>query len=175
MVPIGVALTHGHLDHVAALGRLKDLYEQRGYKLAVAIHTSDRKFLGPKAEETHMEYIEPEERAIFGEFPVLPKPDVKLRDGEKVLTTDLLILETPGHTPGSVCFYSEREGILFSGDTLFFDGVGRSDLRGGNEKKLRDSIQKKIMVLPPETRVFPGHGPFTTIEREKQGNPYFRS
>jgi hypothetical protein len=87
---------------------------------------------------------------------------------------DLVVLETPGHTPGSVCFYSEKEGILFSGDTLFFDGVGRSDLPGGSEKKLRESIQKKIAVLPPETRVFPGHGPFTTVEREKRGNVYLK-
>src|SRR5271169_3199361 len=87
---------------------------------------------------------------------------------------DITVLETPGHTPGSVCFYAEKEGILFSGDTLFFDGVGRTDLPGGSEKKLRESIQKKIAVLAPETRVFPGHGPFTTVEREKRGNVYFR-
>jgi hydroxyacylglutathione hydrolase len=174
MVPAGVALTHGHLDHVAALGRLKDLYKQRGYDFRVAVHTSDRKFLGPKAEEAHEEYLEEGEGSLFGDFPQLPKPDVKLKDGESVLDTDLVVIETPGHTSGSVCFYSEREGILFSGDTLFFEGVGRTDLHGGNEKKLRESIQKKIMILPPETRVFPGHGPFTTIEREKKGNPYFR-
>jgi hydroxyacylglutathione hydrolase len=175
MVPMGIALTHGHLDHIAALGRLKTLYEQRGYKLLVAIHTSDRKFLGPKAAEAHGEYLEAGEGGIFGDFPELPKPDVKLKDGEKVLDTDLVVIETPGHTPGSVCFYSEREGILFSGDTLFFEGVGRTDLHGGSEKKLRDSLTKKVMVLPPETRVFSGHGPFTTLEREKRGNPFLRS
>src|SRR5271169_2015002 len=87
---------------------------------------------------------------------------------------DITVLETPGHTPGSVCFYAEKEGILFSGDTLFFDGVGRTDLPGGSEKKLKESIQRKIAVLPPETRVFPGHGPFTTVEREKRGNVFFR-
>ena len=175
MVPVGIVLTHGHIDHVAALGKLRDLYQERGYKLSIAIHTSDRKFLGAKAREAHEEYLEAGEDILFGELPELPKPDVKLKEGGTVLETDLAVLETPGHTAGSVCLYSEREGILFSGDTIFFDGVGRTDLRGGNEKKLRDSIQKKIMVLPPETRVFPGHGPFTTIEREKQGNPYFRS
>jgi glyoxylase-like metal-dependent hydrolase (beta-lactamase superfamily II) len=175
MVPIGIALTHGHLDHVAALGRLKALYEERGYHLSVAVHTSDRKFLGPKAEEAHREYLEPLEGRLYGEFPELPKPDVKMKEGETVFTTDLVIIETPGHTAGSVCFYSVREGILFSGDTLFFEGVGRTDIHGGNEKKLLNSVKKKIMVLPPETRVFPGHGPFTTIEREKRGNPYIRS
>ena len=81
----------------------------------------------------------------------------------------------PGHTPGSVCLWSSKEGILFSGDTLFFDGVGRTDLAGGDEKKLRASLQQRLMVLPPETRVFPGHGPFTTIEREKKTNPFMRA
>ncbi len=175
MVPVGILVTHGHLDHVAALGRLKNLYEERGYKLKVAIHSADRKFLGPKAEEAHGAYLLEEDGSIFGDFPELPKADVKLREGESVLETDLAVLETPGHPPGSVCLYSEREGLLFSGDTLFFEGVGRTDLAGGNAKKLRDSIQKKIMVLPPETRVFPGHGPFTTLEREKRGNLFLRS
>jgi hypothetical protein len=104
----------------------------------------------------------------------LPRADVRLKEGDRVFDMDLVVLETPGHTPGSVCFYAEKEGILFSGDTLFFDGVGRSDLPGGSEKRLRESIQKKIAVLPPETRVFPGHGPFTTVEREKRGNVYFK-
>ncbi len=174
MVPVGIALTHGHVDHVAALGRLKTLYEERGYSLTVAIHVSDRKFLGPKAEVAHGEYMGAEDIALWGDLLQLPKPDVKLKEGEKVLDTDLVVIETPGHTPGSVCFYSEREGILLSGDTLFFESAGRTDLKGGSEKKLRDSIQKKIMILPQETRVFPGHGPFTTIEREKRGNSYFR-
>jgi len=99
----------------------------------------------------------------------LPKADVRLREGDRVFDMDIIVLETPGHTPGSVCFYGEKEGVLFSGDTLFFDGVGRTDLPGGSEKKLRESILKKIAVLPPETRVFAGHGPFTTVEREKRG------
>jgi hypothetical protein len=104
----------------------------------------------------------------------LPKADVRLKEGDRVFDMDLVVLETPGHTPGSVCLYAEKEGILFSGDTIFFDGVGRSDLSGGSEKKLRESIQKKIAVLPPETRVFPGHGPFTSVEREKRGNIYLK-
>jgi hydroxyacylglutathione hydrolase len=175
MVPVGIALTHGHVDHVAALGRLKTLYEERGYSLKIAIHTSDRKFLGPKSEAAHREYMSAEDIALFGNPLDLPKPDVKLKEGDKVLDTDLVVIETPGHTLGSVCFYSEREGILLSGDTLFFESAGRTDLKGGSEKKLRESIQKKLMTLPLETRVFPGHGPFTTIEREKRGNPYFRT
>lgn len=178
MVPVGIALTHGHVDHLAALRALRDGYAARGYKLPIAINTADRKFLGSGGIETHrenLEFLGLDEATFFGlDAEELPKADVRLREGDRVFDMDLVVLETPGHTPGSVCFYSEREGVLFSGDTLFFDGVGRSDMAGGSEKKLRESIQKKIAVLPPETRVFPGHGPFTTVEREKRGNPYFR-
>jgi hypothetical protein len=128
--------------------------------------------------ETHRESLEVlglDEMSFFGVDPAeLPKANVRLREGERVFNMDIVVLETPGHTPGSVCFYAEKEGILFSGDTLFFDGVGRTDMPGGSDRKLKESIQKKIAVLPPETRVFPGHGPFTTVEREKRGNPFFR-
>ena len=179
MVPVGIALTHGHVDHVAALGRLKASYEERGYSLPVAIHSSDRVYLGAGGMDIHresLEFLGMDEMGFFGsEFPGLPKADVRLRAGGRVFNMDIVVLETPGHTPGSVCFYSEKEGVLFSGDTMFFDGMGRTDLPGGSEKKLRESIEKTIMTLPPETRVFPGHGPFTTIEREKRGNAFFRA
>ena len=178
MVPVGIALTHGHVDHVGALGRLREGYANRGYKLPIAINPADRRFLGTGGMETHresLEFLGLDEESFFGGDPSeLPKADVRLRDGDHLFNMDITVLETPGHTPGSVCFYAEKEGILFSGDTLFFDGVGRTDLPGGSEKKLRESIQKKIAVLPAETRVFPGHGPFTTVEREKRGNLFFR-
>jgi hydroxyacylglutathione hydrolase len=179
MVPVGIALTHGHVDHVAAVGRLKAGYEARGYSLPVAIHGSDRVYLGAAGMDIHresLEFLDMDETGFFGsEFPGLPRADIRLKGGDQVFHMDLVVLETPGHTPGSVCFYSEREGVLFSGDTIFFDGVGRTDLPGGSEKKLLDSIAKTLMVLPPETRVFPGHGPFTTIEREKRGNSFLRA
>lgn len=178
MVPVGIALTHGHVDHLAALGKLRDSYAARGYKLPIAINPADRRFLGTGGREIHrenLEFLGLDELGFFGvDADELPKADVRLKEGDRVFNMDLTVLETPGHTPGSVCFYAEKEGILFSGDTLFFDGVGRSDLPGGSEKKLRESIQKKIASLPPETRVFPGHGPFTTVEREKRGNAFFR-
>jgi len=178
MVPIGIALTHGHVDHLAALGKLQSGYAARGYTLPIGVSSADRRFLGSGALEAHKESLKenaPGELAFFaGDAPELPKADVKLREGDRVFNMDLVVLETPGHTAGSLCFYSEKEGVLFSGDTLFFDGVGRTDIPGGSEKKLRESIEKKIAVLPPETRVFPGHGPFTTVERERRGNPFFR-
>jgi hydroxyacylglutathione hydrolase len=178
MVPVGIALTHGHVDHVAALGRLCEGYAIRGYKLPIAINPADRRFLGSGGMESHRETLEQEGvdgMSFFGEDSAeLPKADVRLKDGDHLFGMELVVLETPGHTPGSCCFYAEKEGVLFSGDTLFFDGVGRTDLPGGSEKKLKESIQRKIAVLPPETRVFAGHGPFTTIERERRGNVFFR-
>jgi hydroxyacylglutathione hydrolase len=178
MVPVGIALTHGHVDHLAGLARLRASYASRGYKLPIAVHQADRRFLGTGGREIHresLEFLGLDELSFFGVSPdELPRADVKLAEGDRVFNMDIIVMETPGHTPGSVCFYSEKEGILFSGDTLFFDGVGRTDLPGGSEKKLRESIQKKIAVLPPEVRVFPGHGPFTTVEREKRGNSYFK-
>jgi hydroxyacylglutathione hydrolase len=179
MVPVGIALTHGHVDHLAALARLRDGYRRRGYKLPIAINPADRRFLGVGGREIHresLEFLGLDELSFFGvSADELPKADVRLKEGDRVFDMDIVVLETPGHTPGSVCFYAEKEGVLFSGDTLFFDGVGRTDLPGGSEKKLRESIQKKIAVLPPEIRVFPGHGPFTTLEREKRGNSYFKT
>jgi hydroxyacylglutathione hydrolase len=178
MVPVGIVLTHGHVDHLAALGKLRDSYAARGYSLPIAINAADRRFLGTGGRETHredLEFIGLDEMSFFGvDADELPKADVRLKEGDRVFNMDLVVLETPGHTPGSVCLYAEKEGILFSGDTIFFDGVGRTDLPGGSEKKLRESIEKKIALLPPETRIFPGHGPFTTVEREKRGNAYFK-
>ncbi|HKK64272.1 MAG TPA: MBL fold metallo-hydrolase, partial [Clostridia bacterium] len=102
----------------------------------------------------------------------LPEADVLLEEEQFILDTDLQVIHTPGHTPGGISIYSESDLILFSGDTLFFEGVGRTDLPGGDSDQLRSSILDKLFTLPDETRVFPGHGPFTTIEREKNHNPF---
>lgn len=171
----GVAFTHGHLDHVAGVVALQELLQAKGVKVKYAIHINDRGYLGRKSGTAHRKDLRSLgiDAGLFGEssFSSYPEPDLLLRSGRKVLGTDLAVIETPGHTPGSVCFYSEKGVLLFSGDTLFCEGVGRTDLPGGDAEKLAVSIRRKLMSLPPQTRVFPGHGPDTTLERERMGHP----
>jgi glyoxylase-like metal-dependent hydrolase (beta-lactamase superfamily II) len=178
MIPSGIILTHGHFDHTASAGKLKNFYSKEGIDIPIAIHKADKNFLGKKSAKTNRETLidlglsDPEEFADF--FSDLPEPDVILKEGDTVFNTDLVVLETPGHTKGSICLYSEKDSLVFSGDSLFFMSIGRTDLPGGDEKTLIDVIRSKILTLPPETRVFPGHGLDTTIEREIKGNPFFR-
>lgn len=178
MVPQVIALTHGHYDHTSALAALLETYRQKGMSLDIAISEADRSFLGKKGARTNLDTLTSlgilDNSHLMEFFAELPEPTLLLKDGEPLLNSGLVVLETPGHTPGSVCLYSEKDGILFSGDTLFFQGVGRADLPGGREDQLLDSIRRKLFVLPPETRVFPGHGLPTTIEREIKGNPFLR-
>ncbi len=178
MVPIGIILTHGHFDHTAAVGKLKRAYREQDIALRVAIHEKDRRFLGRRAAKTNRETLTflglPDQASLEELFADLPDPDLILHEGEEVFNTGLVVIETPGHTPGSICLYSEKEGLVFSGDSLFFQGIGRTDLPGGDEKGLLEAIRTKLLTLPPETRVFPGHGVATTVERELVGNPFIR-
>jgi hydroxyacylglutathione hydrolase len=178
MIPAAILLTHGHFDHTAAVGRLRDHYKKDGIMLHIAIHKADRKYIGRNARRAYQETLSQlgfsgiDEMA--GLFSPLPEADLSLEEGHKVLSTGLVVLETPGHTKGGVCLYSEKDALLFSGDTLFFMGIGRTDLPGASEKSLLEAIRTKLLTLPPETRVFPGHGLDTTIEREIKGNPFIR-
>jgi glyoxylase-like metal-dependent hydrolase (beta-lactamase superfamily II) len=105
-----------------------------------------------------------------------PPPDMELGDGDELAVGELRfqVLHTPGHTPGHVCFYEAREGVLFDGDVLFYRGVGRTDLPGGSWPQLMDSIQRVLFALPDETVVYSGHGQATTIGDEKQLNPWLQ-
>ncbi len=102
------------------------------------------------------------------------KPDGFLEEGQTVSfgTYALKVLHTPGHSPGSVCFFSP--GVVFTGDTLFAGSIGRTDLPGGNYEGLLDGVRKKLFCMEEDTRVYPGHGPATTIGQEKHHNPFFR-
>ena len=152
--------THGHFDHVGANRRL---LEATGAKLM--IHKEDEPFLGRAARSAVMYGLTADDS---------PLPDAYLTDGQKITfgSHELRVIHIPGHSPGGCCFYLEGEKMLISGDSLFADSIGRKDLPSGSQQQLVDGIRTKLLVLPAETRVFPGHGPATTIGHEKQYNPY---
>ena len=176
MKPKSIILTHGHLDHILAAGEIQDYFREKELYVPIAIHKDDSKYVGPSSGKHHQESL-----ALLGDEYVdqvttilinLPDPDIILEDGDVIQDSDLQVIHTPGHTKGSVCFYSESTQTLFSGDTLFFEGIGRTDMKGGSHRQIIDSLSNRIMVLPPTTRVYPGHGPITTIERELHHNPF---
>ena len=105
-----------------------------------------------------------------------PRPDVFLKEGDRIAfgQQELEVIEAPGHCAGSVLLYHKAEGLLFVGDLVFQGSVGRSDLPTGDKEVLFESIRKKVMPLPDETVIYPGHGPATTLRDEKLMNPYFR-
>ncbi len=157
--PVAIVNTHGHRDHVGQVGYLKE-------KLNIPFYMNKKdEFL-----------INNDVFLGFGEMIgayECPNPDFNLKEGDviKFGNTELKVIETPGHTPGGVCLYDEKNKILIAGDTLFKGSVGRTDLPGGNSKELMNSL-KKLMELPEETTVICGHGENTTIGQEKKSNPY---
>lgn len=163
LVALGLQLkmiinTHGHFDHIGA-NRL--LVEKSGAELL--IHSADAELL-PKAKEHGRKY---------GLDVQLSPSATRLLQGGEILnvgTLQIQVIATPGHTPGGISLLIGDH--LFSGDTLFADSVGRTDLPGGDHESLVASIRKKLFVLPDTTIVHPGHGPDTTIGREKRMNPY---
>ena len=150
--------THGHFDHIGANKRLHKITGA-----PIWIHQSDTTL--PKSGLS----------GLLGEIAKYEKAQNYLVDGQEIHLGSLIIkvLHTPGHTPGGICLYCEN--YLFSGDTLFRFSVGRSDLPGGNSASLLCSIKEKLLSLPDEVRVFPGHGSFSTIGEEKKHNPFLRS
>lgn len=174
--PLAIICTHGHFDHIAGISQLKAHYEAEGIEIPIYIHPGDSGYLGKEGKNLHLRDISnlgAEYNSLFHSFlENLPDYDFLLEENDTILDTDLTVLHTPGHTPGGISIYSESDLILFSGDTLFFEGVGRTDLPGGDMEQLLTSIREKLYVLPEDTRVFPGHGPYTTIEREKNHNPF---
>lgn len=150
--------THGHIDHIAGNGQIK---ASTGADLL--IHAKDAGMIVSGALNGSF---------MFGQEVVSPPADRQLKDGEQIKLGKLAIkvLHTPGHTPGCICLYVE--GNLFSGDTLFAGSIGRTDLPGGDEKQIIESIIKKLMTLQDETIVRPGHGPRTTIGAEREKNPF---
>jgi glyoxylase-like metal-dependent hydrolase (beta-lactamase superfamily II) len=176
VIPTAIVFTHGHLDHTSAAQDIVSHYAERGVKIEVGIHRSDRPYLPPKGKDTNWELFKPlgpQAKATFKAlYSDLPKPTFFLKDGDPVLDTDFVVVHTPGHSQGSICLYSEERNSLFSGDTLLFKTVGRTDVVGSDIGKLEKSIRKTLFELPAETRLFPGHGPNSTLEREIQYNDF---
>jgi hydroxyacylglutathione hydrolase len=171
-----VVNTHGHADHIAANAELR----KRWPDVKIAIGRADAKALTSPLHNMSL---------FVARLVKSPKADRLLDDGDVVELGRLRfrVLSTPGHTPGGICLYSDDWGdpptqkgalggpgrpVLFSGDTLFADSVGRTDIPGGNWEALIRGIREKIFVLPDETDIYPGHGPATTVGHEKKFNPF---
>ena len=155
----GILLTHGHFDHILAAAELS-----AQTKAPIHAHEAEQKLL----EDPHLNASS----QIHRECTLIP--DVLLKDDQKLEMAGFMIrvIHTPGHTAGGVCYYFPGHGTLISGDTLFLESIGRTDLPTGNSRLLVDSINNKLMLLEDQVKVYPGHGRPTTIGYERDNNVY---
>lgn len=166
----GIWLTHSHLDHCGGVKKLKELFFAEGIELPLAAHPIERSF---REQVTNS-------ALRFGfsgaDFDNCPEPELEITGNENISLGNLkfAVLYTPGHAPGHLCFYEPEFQTLIAGDTLFRGSIGRTDLPAGNHQQLLASISEKILSLPDDTKVLPGHGGDTTVIQEKQTNPFLQ-
>ncbi|HYK72387.1 MAG TPA: MBL fold metallo-hydrolase [Pseudoneobacillus sp.] len=162
VIPKAILLTHAHFDHIGAVDYIRDVY-----KIPVYLHSKESKWLSDPALNGS-QYFMSNQPMIVKDADILIKREENLQIG----LFQFQVLETPGHSPGSVSYFFEKERIVVSGDALFHQGIGRTDLHGGNHEQLIQSIHKKLLTLPEDTLVLSGHGPETIIEDEMDSNPF---
>lgn len=155
-----VVNTHGHADHISGNADIKKIT-----KAMIMIHENDAGMLTNPRENLSL---------MFGLSITSPPPDHILKDGDRIRvgSLDIEVLHTPGHTPGSISLYCRGENAVFTGDTLFAGSVGRTDFPGSSYEMLISSIKGKLLKLPDETVVYPGHGEKTSVGRERRWNPF---
>jgi glyoxylase-like metal-dependent hydrolase (beta-lactamase superfamily II) len=173
LFPAYIILTHGHFDHIGAVSALANEYRSRygdAPRVTIAIHSADAGYLGPDAYSAHNRSI----KAVFGNSVDIealmdpqPSPDKLLQEGDAI--GPFTVLHLPGHTPGSIALWDEKVGVMFTGDTLFCGGYGRTDLPGGNSKLLHASLMR-LFAMNGNIQVYPGHDGISTIEREAHSN-----
>jgi hydroxyacylglutathione hydrolase len=161
---VGILLTHGHVDHTGGAGKLAARSDASVY-----VHPDDDFLTLHPIRQL---------KALFGSTPPgsyeVPERFERLEHGQNldISGIELEVRHTPGHTPGHCCFYLEEEGALFSGDQLFAGSIGRTDLPGGSFEQLMTSMRDQVMTLDDDVDVLPGHGPPTSIGRERVANPF---
>ncbi|MEO6720905.1 MAG: MBL fold metallo-hydrolase [Ferruginibacter sp.] len=162
LTPVALLNTHCHLDHVFGNKFIADTFS-----LTLQLHEKEKQVLA-YAPTSGLMYNMPFDN-YKGKF-------IELKEADKVIVDEdeLHVIEAPGHSPGSICFYCARQGFLIGGDVLFQRSIGRTDLPLGDHQTLLNSIRKKLFILPDETIVYSGHGPKTNIGVEKRENPFLK-